>query len=421
MARMTLRPLVRPSLVALPIAAAATMAAGSAPPLLAQERLMPARSVNVGPTYERWSFGSGLRQPSTNGAGGVELRAASAWSVPVGASIGIGERWTIDLSGAYASGTVRLRSPDPALARDEYSLSGFTDLRARLTGRILGDNVLATVGANLPTGQTSLDAEQFAALRVLSAPALGLQSPALGTGPGATAGLVLARQIAAWAWALGASYELRRTYTPIAFAAGVAAPDLDPGDAVHLSLGGDGLVGQSGMTLALSADLFTDDRLKVDAGLAGGGNAIAPDEVTTHLGPIFTVDWQLRVAAPRLRELTFYAVDRYRTAYERGGRRVAESSGNYADAGVRVIFGAAPSTGVLTALNVRHHTGLKSDSTLATAATAGVGLTLGLVRTFAGGYSLQPFLRGDYAKINSAGSSVGASGVSAGIGFGRRF
>lgn len=401
------------------VLAVASTLASCLTPLAAQERLLPSRSATVGPVFERWSFEAGLRQPTIDGSGAVELRSAGAWSVPVGASVGLGERWTVDLSGAYSSGTVRLRAADPTLGKDHYSLSGFTDLRARLTGRLVGDNVVATLGANLPSGTTSLDAEQFAALRVLAAPALGLQAPALGTGPGATAGVVLARQIAAWAWAFGASYELRRTYTPIAFATGLAAPDVDPGDALHLSLGADGLVGESGMTLALSADLFTDERLEASPP-AGGGGTIAP-AVTTRLGPIYTLDWQLRVAAPRLQELTLYAVDRYRTSYERGGRRVAESSGNYLDAGVRMVFPMASSLGMLTAINVRHHTGLKSDSTLATAATAGVGVTLGLIRGFAGGYTFQPFVRGDYANITSADAAVSATGISAGIGFGRRF
>lgn len=386
----------------------------------AQDRLFPSRSAVLSPVFERWSFGSGLRQPSTSGTGSVELESASAWSLPIGASIGVSDRWTIDISTSYANGTVRLSAPDPSVGKNEYSLSGFTDVRARLTGRIVGDNVIATIGANLPSGTTSLDPAEFAALRVLGAPPLALQTPALGTGLGATAGVVLARQLAGWAWALGTSYELRRTYTPIAFATGTPSPDVDPGDALHLSLGADGLIGQSGMTIALSTDFFSDDKL--EPRVQGGGGTQLPDEsVTTHLGPIFTLDWQLRVASPQLRELTFYAVDRYRTPYERAGKRVAQSSGNYLDAGVRAVFPLAPGTGLSSGINVRHQTGLKSDSTLATAATAGVGATIGVVQAFGGGYSLQPFVRADYARIKSASASSTGTGFAVGVALGRRF
>ena len=383
-------------------------------PAAAQERLLPSRSAGTGPVFEHWSFGSRLMQPASGGTGTVELRSAAAFSVPVSASVGFGERWTFDVSAAYSNGTVRLRAADPGVGGDTYSLSGVTDVRTRLTARFAGDALIATIGANLPTGTTSLDAEQFAALRVLAAPALALQAPALGTGFGGTAGLVASRQVGGWAWAVGASYELRRTYTPVAFAAGIAAPDVDPGDALHLTLGTDGLVGEHGMTVALSADLFGDEELAV---AAGGGEGT----VTTRLGPIFTVDWQLRVATTRLRELTFYLMDRYRSPYERGGREVEESSGNYLDGGVRVVFPLSPSTGLLSALNLRHQTGLKSDSTLATAATAGAGLTLGLQQSLGGGFELQPFVRADYGRIKSVDASATTSGLAAGISLGRRF
>ena len=402
----------------------ACVAAGAVPacltPAAAQDLLLPSRMASVGPFFERWSFGSGLRQPTADGSGTVELRSVSAWTVPVGASIQLGERWRVDVSTAYSSGRVQLREPDPATGRDTYELSGFSDVRARLTGRLVGDAVVATVGVNLPSGVTSLDGEEFAALRVLAAPALALPMPALGSGFGATAGLVATRQISSWAWALGASYELRRTYTPLALATPTPGADLDPGDALHLSLGTDGLVGRHGMTVALSADVFTDDRL-TPLVASGAGNPGNPPDVITRLGPIFTADWQFRVAAPRLRELTLYAIDRYRTAYKRSGQKVGESSGNYADAGIRAVFPWTTSTGVLGILNFRHQTGIKSDSSLVTAATAAAGGTLGIVQSLGSGYSLQPFVRAEFGKIKNADESVGSSSLTAGITIGRRF
>jgi len=390
-------------------------------PAGAQDLLLPSRLASVSPLFERWSFGSGLRQPTADGAGFVELRSASVWTVPIGASIEIGERWRVDVSTAYSNGSVRLREADPVTGSDTYELSGFSDVRARLTSRLVGDAVVATVGVNLPSGVTSLDGEEYAALRVLAAPALALPMPALGSGFGATAGVVAARQISGWAWALGASYEFRRTYTPLSLASPTPGADLDPGDALHLSLGADGLIGQSGMTIALTADVFTDDRLTPLLDDGTGGNPGNPPDVTTRLGPIFTADWQLRLAVPQLRELTIYAIDRYRTAYKRAGQKVEESSGNYADAGVRAVYPWTPSTGVLGILNVRHQTGIKSDSTLVTAATAAGGATLGLVQSLGSGYSMQPFVRAEFGKIKNADASIGSSSLTAGIALARRF
>ena len=75
----------------------------------------------------------------------------------------------------------------------------------------------------------------------------------------------------------------------------------------------------------------------------------------------------------------------------------------------------------MSILNARHQTGLKSDSTLATAATAGVGLTVGLAHAFGGGYSLQPFVRAEYATVKSVDASARANALAAGISLGRRF
>lgn len=386
----------------------------------AQDLLLPSRQASVAPVFEFWSFGSGLRQPTADGAGTVDLKSASVWSVPVGASVELGDRWRFDLSTAYSNGSVSLRRPDP-VGRDSYSLSGFADVKARITGRLLGDALVATVGANLPTGHTSLDGEEFEALRVLAAPSLALPMPALGSGFGATAGLVAARQFGGWGWALAASYELRRTYTPLAIATPSPGSDLDPGDALHLSLGADGLVGQHGMTIALTADVFSDDHLTLLLLPGTTGDPGNPPDVTTRLGPIYTADWQLRVAAPRFRELTLYAIDRYRTAYKRGGQEVNASSGNYADAGVRAVYPLTPAMGVLAILNGRHQTGFKSDSSLVTAATVAGGATLGLVRSLGSGYSLQPFVRGEIGTIKNADKSVGAASLTAGISLARRF
>ena len=137
---------------ALIVSAGAIGLASGLTPLRAQDRLFPARSASIGPVFERWSFGAGLRQPSSDGATDVELTTASAWSIPLSASLALGERWTFDVSTAYSSGTVSLRAADPSLGQSEYALSGFTDVRARLTSHIVGDNVVATLGANLPSG-----------------------------------------------------------------------------------------------------------------------------------------------------------------------------------------------------------------------------------------------------------------------------
>ena len=107
---------------------AVSQALPSTRPLGAQDRLFPARTVSVGPVFERWSFGSGLLQPTADGGGDVELKTVSSLAFPIGGSLAIGERWTIDVSTSYANGTVQLRSNDPTLGKDTYTLSGLTNV-----------------------------------------------------------------------------------------------------------------------------------------------------------------------------------------------------------------------------------------------------------------------------------------------------
>jgi hypothetical protein len=318
----------------------------------------------------------------------------------------------VSLSSSYASGEVALASPDAALGAGRYALSGLTDVRLRATGRRVGDGVLLTLGLNVPTGPTSLDPAQLSALRVLAAPALGLQPAAVGTGLAGTSGIVLARTLGDWAWALGASYELRGTYAPVAaFIAGTAEPDFDPGDALHLSLGTDGFLGRHGLTVGVSADFYTEDKLTT-------GNA--GSEATVQLGPIVTAEAQLRLAAGGLRDLTLYAVERYRSSFKRAGETVPGSSGHYTEAGLRGVIPAGRSMGIVAALHGRYHTGLEVDNTLATAAVRTGGATLGVAFDLGRSGTLQPFVRGQLGTIETGGRRTDARGIAAGVVLGVR-
>lgn len=377
----------------------------------AQQRLTGIRTTIIGPVYEAWSFGDGLFQPMSSGADSVRIDRASQWTLPVAVVIPLGARFTLDVSAAFASAQVKLAGPDTVLDTDSYSLSGLTDTKIRLTTKLAGENVLFTLGINGPTGKTELDDEELAALRVMAAPALGFTIPALGTGAGGTAGIVVAREVNTWAWAFGASYEMRGEYSPVSLAAGVPTTDFNPSDAIHVSLGVNGLVGQNEMTLGVAGDFFGEDELR-------SGATAAP---ATKLGPIYTVEWTLDFATRRLREASLFVVDRYRSSYEQNGQAIDESSGNYLDAGLRLIFPAGARTGIITALALRHQTGLKVDNTFSTAAAATGALTVGVSRELASGYMLQPFLRAQLGKIETGENSANANAIGLGVTFSRRF
>jgi hypothetical protein len=398
----------------------------------AQGKLVGYTQSGISPLFETWRFGNGGVAQPVGDSGTVRVTNASEWSLPFGVRVPIGERWSFDVSGAYAHGVVRFtRRADGTGAAtqapsqptsDQYTMSGLSDIRVRATGRFVGDNVLFTVGGNLPTGKTSLNREELSALQVLGAPGLSFATPVLGVGASGTVGVVLAKAIGNWALAFGSSYQVRRHYTPVAIEAALLT-SMNPGNVVHLSLGTDGLIGQSRMNASLSADIFSQDRLTLSSaggGPSGTGEGGPANSATVHLGPIFTADWQLHLSAPRLRDLTLYVVDRYRTPYEREGNSVDGSRANYLDVGVNSVLTMGPSTALAMVLNGRHQTGMRVDNTLATAAVRSAAIQLGVEQQF-GTFSVQPFVRGQLGQLKSGDETSSITGLAAGLRAGLRF
>jgi hypothetical protein len=378
----------------------------------AQGRLTGVTNSDATPQINYWSFSSGSAvQPDQ--LGGDSVRVAHVWqfSIPIDVAIPIGDRFTIDASGAYQTGTVQLAGQDTALHTSHYTLSGITDIKLRMVARVIGDNVLLTLGVNAPTGTTNLNAEQYKALRILAAPALELPNATLGTGPGGVVGIVLAKHIAGWSWAIGGSYEIRGSYVPIeAYAAFAAAPNYQPGNTAHFELGADGYIGSSNMTFGLTGNVYAHDALTTTD--SGGAKYTA----NVHLGPSFQGTWQWTFATPGFRDLSLYAVDRYRTKYDEGGPAIAGTSGNYLDAGLRAALPIGESTSWTVGLGFVDQTGLSIDNSFATAGITAGTVTLGLAQDF-GAYRLEPFVRGGYGKLDMGNHNPTAATLGGGVVF----
>jgi hypothetical protein len=397
----------------LPALAALTALATLATPLSAQDRLLGLRAAGAGVTAEGiWFGGDGVRQASLLGGDTLRVTRLSQLSVPITAVTPLGGNWTLDATTVYGTGSVTLE--DAGARRTTASLSGLSDVRLRATGRLFDESLLITAGANLPTGRTELDAEQLTALRAIAAPALGLMAAPVGQGPGGTLGVLLARPVGEWAVAGGVAYEIRGEFAPVAaLVAGAPSIDFRPGNVIHASLGADRLVGKHRLSAAFSADIYAQDRLRAGATATSGASGVSLAEV--KLGPIFTTDLQLQIAAPRLRELVLWGTNRWRTPFSRDGVRVEGSSGNYLDAGLRGTLPLAGRVDLVTALDGRWHTGLDLDDALTTAGVTGGALTLGLSRAV-GAVTVQPFVRGQagrltFTRAESASYTGGAAGL----------
>lgn len=381
----------------------------TAAPSAAQGRAGRAASVATGVVAESWRFATPLAVDS-----GLVDRVTQL-SIPLGVAIPLSARWTADLSGAYTIGSARLTDSLGGNSRT-LDLRGPTDMKLRVVGRLVGDALIVTAGVNAPTGLTQLGGDELTALRLIGAPPLRMPSPTLGSGLGATAGVVVARQVGPWAVALGGSYEARAAYSPIdvAAAGAVAISDLDPSNAAHLTLGADRLLGEHRVSLLGSYDLYGEDRLTFTGG--GAGNTSA----TFQLGPTVAVLALIELGVPGMQELSIAAVNRYRAAFTGiDGETAVGSSGNSIDTRIRARWGGEGRLGVLLGAEGRFDTGLDIDASLAAAATTAVGGTLG-VSIPLGGISLDPAVRAVIGTIDTGDVRTRATSLNFTLAIGRR-
>lgn len=378
----------------------------------AQRRLVGGVEATTGVITESWTF------PAASALG---FSGARQFTVPISAVVPVGANWNVDAYAAYANGSVKLASPD-AQGHTEYALSGLTDLKLRVVGRIRGEGLLLTAGLNLPTGKTGADTIESEASGVLASPALRFRTPALGTGMGATTGIVMARETHGWALGFAGSLEYRGSYSPAAAAqVGLGQVDLSPGHAVHLSFAGDRVSGDARRAVNLIADFYTTGEVRT--GAAG---------TDFHLGPSITATYQHQLGTHEFQS-SLYVLERYRSAYQRGGKTVAGSSRSETEAGVQGFLPIRPSLGARMTLDARVHTNSLPDATIIAAADpsvrfANAGL-IGLVATVAlpfqlqqGRWAFEPFLRAQAGRLDLGGDNTSlSSGGSAGLTFTARF
>ena len=379
----------------------------------AQDRLLDLRAAGSGVGGEAVSFGGGVWQTPLPGQDSVRIRSASQLTVPFTAAVPVGRAVTVDATALYATGAVRYAQADASgVLRDRHAaISGVSDVRVRVTARLLGERLVVTGGANAPTGRTSLDSAQLLAVRVLAAPALGFAAPPIGAGPSGTLGVLAAQSIGRWAVATGLSYEHRGTYAPVtALIAGLTSLDFTPGDVTRVSLAGDGLLAGGRLSLALSTDFYQRDRLR-GGGVLGAttttGGTAAPSAgvatiATVQLGPVVSGDVQYHAPAPALRDLLFYGGAQYRSPYARDGVRVANTRTLYLNGGVRTLVPLAPGRDAFVGADVRYSSGIATGGGLTTTWYTAGALTAGESQRD-GRLVAQPYVRGQIGSVVGRG------------------
>jgi hypothetical protein len=358
------------------------------------------RTVLIAPTYQSWQFSDAVPLDT------IRVKSATQVSLPFLLSHALGARWTGSVSGAAFSSTVTT----DGTSNNSRTLSGVTDVRLRVNGRIISDVLQLTLGVNVPAGATGLSSSENDVLRVLAAPALGAQVAVPGLGFGGTAGLVLARSIGGWGFAAGTAYEQRGTYSPIdvIIAGRGARTELAPGGTVHVSLGLDGLVGANRLSIGAVGDFYASDEIRS----ISNGNT---KRDSYQLGPTGLVTMALQIANPRIRNFVLQVSERYRSSFKDGaGVVVAGSSGSYLEFNGTGTIGTAGRPSLVLGVDARQHSGLPVDNAFIGAGLTSVGATIGLSLP-TGGVEWRPSVHVTTGSLKTQKLSTTMTSIAAGL------
>ena len=228
-----------------------------APSLSAQQQ-----TVGVSMDYMGYSFDDGL------GASAAQLLM-----VPVAVRFPLG-RVTLDLYSAWAQGKVEQDNV-------AYTLQGVVDTRLKLTYQAT-PWALVSVGASLPTGNSTHDGEEAVVASVLATDLLGFREATWGTGMQVTSSVATAMRAGEFGIGLAAAYAVNGEFEPR------SQVDLryQPGNEARVRLGIDRNFGTSTFTAGATFMTYAEDqangrnlfqagnRLRFDASLAfrAGGN-----------------------------------------------------------------------------------------------------------------------------------------------------
>ena len=178
-------------------------------------------------------------------------RTVEQFAVPLAIVVPFGPRLFVDVATAFASTTVHGGgSPDSRI-------SGLSDTQLRASYTIGDDAVVLTAGVNLPTGQSTVEADQIEAAGRIGSDFLSFPISNMGTGLAATAGIGVAQ--AAGNWNLGAGLSMRHSQEYEPFDIGGQRPRFQPGDEVRVRVGAERTVSLGRLMLGATYSAFGND------------------------------------------------------------------------------------------------------------------------------------------------------------------
>jgi hypothetical protein len=173
-------------------------------------------------------------------------------------------RFGVDLSGAYAIGTVR------AVGEQTHELAGPTDVDVRASLTLGRDLLVLAATLSLPTGKAGHSVEEAAVAGLISADLLPFRISNWGSGGGAGVSAAFAVPVEGFGIGMSAGYRIAREFEPL-----TSEPLVyQPGDEVDIRVAVDRAIGTSGkLALQLAAQRFGNDAMGGD-NLYRSGNRV---------------------------------------------------------------------------------------------------------------------------------------------------
>ena len=197
-------------------------------------------AVVMQPTFTSLKFGEGAGS-----------RTVSQFALPIAVILPFGERFTVDVTTAFASSGAKVEGGD------ESAIAGLTDTQVRANYRFASDQVLLTFGINLPTGQYAVEADQQEAAGQIGNDFLYYPISSMGNGFAATGGVALARPMGAWNVGIGGS--VRKSTEFAAFATTTSDVRFTPADEYRVQLSADRPVQDGQVSFGLTYSAFGED------------------------------------------------------------------------------------------------------------------------------------------------------------------
>jgi hypothetical protein len=180
----------------------------------------------------------------------------SEFTLPVFVLLPVTSHLSFDVGTSYTRAEVETSGATAS----KSSISGLTDTQIRANYTLGSDFVVLTAGVNLPTGQSTVNADQIVAASLIGNDFLAFPISNMGTGFGGTGGIAIARPVGDWSLGIGASARRSASYDPLE-ANGTAALHYQPGNEYRVRGGVDRAFGTGRVNVGLTYSKFGDDDL----------------------------------------------------------------------------------------------------------------------------------------------------------------